>query len=796
MITGAHCLPQRLAAAILLVLSSALAACGPATSGLPQGNDRGITSPLAWPASVGQASQVAILRSGPARYVETRSHRAVTVAFDALDHAAATRDAAAYTLRSQSDPAYGAPVGATKVGSDQQAVGFDAARQTLVEARLHLLFPYPLQAGHDYQLDVSAAVPGRRVLPLVVRHAPDRVSGSIQANQVGYTPRARKLAYLGNWLGTAGPLPVDLPGFEVVDVASGETVLRGRAVLLAAADPWSGNDVWEADFSTLTAPGRYRLRVPGLGGSDVFTIAADVNDRVYRTLARLFYHSRNSTPVLAPWADPGFERPAGGIPADRDGAIADGVGSSPLGRGEPAGSRHAVSRGWFDAGDYGQYVPNAAPVWYQVGAGLDIAPDRFRDGDLDIPESGNGIPDVLDELEWGLDWLLSMQDPADGGVYFRIASRRWDETPPHEVAAPRLIAEKTTHATAAFAAACALHARLIRPYRPERAQRALDAARAAWQFLESHPQWPEEGQRYRNPPGIHAGEYADASARDNLLWAAAELHRATGEVRYREAYEAAAPQVGVDPSSGVSYRDLAIAALWAYVMSPADGADAAQRDRARRTLVDAADWYVRKAVEHPFRAPMHQHIGYVGWGSFARSTRATLPLLQAHRLTGAAKYLEWAWQTTNPQLGANPQGLSYVTGIGIRSPLHPLSKLSRFAHSRSPLPGIPVHGPHFRLPALWKEMAAVGQVYVPPGEPEGVSPRDAKDFAAAYPALRRYTDSAYLPPMSEPTIAEYAEAAVAFALLRDENLPWDATCGANCERAGDAGPLRRMSSGD
>jgi hypothetical protein len=93
-------------------------------------------------------------------------------------------------------------------------------------------------------------------------------------------------------------------------------------------------------------------------------------------------------------------------------------------------------------------------------------------------------------------------------------------------------------------------------------------------------------------------------------------------------------------------------------------------------------------------------------------------------------------------------------------------------------------------------MAAVGQVYVPPGEPEGVSPKDPKDFAAAYPALRRYTDSAYLPPMSEPTIAEYAEAAVAFALLRNEGLPWDATCGANCERAGDAGPLRRMSSGD
>ena len=67
-------------------------------------------------------------------------------------------------------------------------------------------------------------------------------------------------------------------------------------------------------------------------------------------------------------------------------------------------------------------MTNAAPVWYAIAAAHDLAPGNFRDGDLGIPESGNGIPDILDELEWGMDWALTMQDE-DGGVFWRIASR-------------------------------------------------------------------------------------------------------------------------------------------------------------------------------------------------------------------------------------------------------------------------------------------------------------------------------------------------------------------------------------
>jgi hypothetical protein len=745
--------------------------------------ERGIGSPLADNSS----RQVRALPQGSALWIETRSQRVLTLGFDAIDLSAATRDPAVYILTSTADPAYGVPLAAIRVGGDRQVVGFDDDKRPLPESRLHLLFPEPLRPGVEYRLDACAAPPPsqlpasgpdpRPCASIPVRYDPNQPSSSIQIDQVGYAPGSRKIAFLGNWLGSAGPLPLDAEEFEVLDAETGKPAFAGQARLSAAADPWSGNDVYEADFTALDRPGRYRLRVPGIGVSDAFAISANVYDAPYRAVMRLFYHSRNSTPVTAPWAEPGYERPKGGVPAGMDATFHRTVAGSPLSRGSPTdtspGARYPVQRGWFDAGDYGQYVPNAAPIWFLAGAALDLAPGRFSDGDFNIPESGNGIPDLLDELEWGLDWLLGMQDPADGGVWFRLASRSWDEGPPHRIRNPRLLAEKTTHATAAFAAACALHARLIRSYRPERAAQALSAAEAAWDFLQSHPQWPVEGQRYKNPPDVHAGDYADASAKDNLLWAAAELYRTTGEPRYRNAFERTLPRLKIDPTAGVSFKDFALAGLWAYLLADGEGKDPRWVAEARTNLIAAADWRIRKAKEHPFRAPAHQAIGLVGWGSFAVSTRATLPLLQAYRLTGKTEYLDWAWQSPHPQLGANPESICYLTGFGARSPRFPLSKLTRRDVSGQPLEGIPVLGPHFHLPALWDEMRAVNDSYLPPGKPAGPRPKNAADYADAYPVLRRYTDARGLPPMSEPTVADYAQVGLAFGLLRRGGLKKD-----------------------
>jgi len=640
------------------------------------------------------------------------------------------------------------------IGEDTQVVGFRGWHTPvpLAEKRIHVLLASPPVRGASCLVELKSAFSGARRQILVFE--PPQRSPAVQVNQLGFRPGQRKYAYVGAWLGTAGAMPVRAEGFEIVSL-DGQVAHEGKLILRSRADPWSGNDVWEADFSQLQRPGRYRVRVPGIGSSDPFPIHADPYREAYRTVMRVLYHSRNSTAIESPWAWPGHER-AGGIRPDLDGTFDQRVGNSFLGRGERPGERHVVTRGWFDAGDYGQYVPNAAPLWFVVSLGMDLDAGAFLDGDLRIPESGNGLADVLDELDWGFEWALSMQDPQDGGVYFRIASLRWDDGLPSSVLLPRLIAEKTTHATASFAALAAIHARLLAAARPERAQRAAKAAERAWEFIASHAAWPEEGSRYRNRPGVSAGEYSDTSSLDNRLWAAAELFRLTGKQKYLAFYEQNLPLVPLDPTGEVSYSHQAMAALWAYQATADDRRDPALVESARRAIVAGADWRARQMEGHPFRAPIHPDLALVGWGSFGHSARAVLSLAAGFKLTGDDRYRLAAWDAPAPQFGANPISLSFVTGLGARSPRYPLSKLSQYSDGGTALPGLPVNGPFARLPTPWPTTRAVVETY-----------RPAADPGAGYPFLRRYTDARHLPPMSEPTIAEVARIGIALALLRD-----------------------------
>jgi hypothetical protein len=225
-------------------------------------------------------------------------------------------------------------------------------------------------------------------------------------------------------------------------------------------------------------------------------------------------------------------------------------------------------------------------------------------------------------------------------------------------------------------------------------------------------------------------------------------------------------QVNIDPTAPVSYKDQGLAACWAMLMAGREGlrVEPGLRGRLRDTLIAGSDWLLRKSDENPYLAPIHQHIGFTGWGSFAHSSRAVLPLLQAHLLSGKEEYRHHAAEMTNIQLGANPQSLSYITGVGSRYPRHPLSKLSQYDDIGEPLAGIPVNGPHYHLPEIWNSTRRVNAAYLP-AEEAALDEQGMPRFGSAYPVMRRYVDSSLLPPMSEPTVTEYACTAVAFGLL-------------------------------
>ena len=719
----------------------------------------------------------------------TPSARVLSLRFEHLDHTSV--DAATLGLSSPTDPAFAAPVPVPAAGVDRAAVAVtESGRGAVVESRLHLLLPQPLLPGHDYQLDLSTlAAPSGVGLaePMVSVHFDDTaVSSSLKVNQIGYLPAATKLGVVGNWLGDLGPMPVDAPDFEVVDADTGTVVLSGGLVLRAADDVKSGEDVYTADFSALTTPGHYRLRVPGLGVSHAFRIGDDVYADVWRTTMRVFYHKRN-TDLTAPYADPGFER--AGIDPLLDAVHHPILAAYPLSAGEAPFDRRPVTGGWFDAGDYGQYIHNAAPVWGLIGLAMDLAPaGHFTDGELGIPESGNGIPDILDELRWGMDWAMQMQD-SDGGVYWRVSSASWDMGLPADVSEPRFLYEKTTRATAQFAAMAAIYARLIAPYDQADANAALAAAERAWDYADAAPAYPPEGELYQNPtdyPG--GGTYAVRSAKPDLLWAAAELYRSTGLPDYQDAYRDLLGEVSVD----LSAAPYGTFAHWAMTQAGHTARDILLVESARRAVMIAADTKLARAAQDAYRSPKHPAIELTGWGNFAISPIDALALLQGHHLSGEPVYLDAALQALDIILGANPQSRVYLTGIGADPVQDPLDRISLNDANAEPLAGLAVGGPTWHLNASREPFISVNAAYWPPAQPE-LSSDGEPDYAGAYPVQRRWIDDHELIAMNETTVREWAAVAVAFGLVRDATaLPEPAGTYAWTPGAGGSTTLYRL----
>ncbi len=686
--------------------------------------------------------------------------------------------AGVYTIQSPDDPNYQTAQTASRVGVDAQAVGtVDTGipgrnpSGTINEFRLHLLLPWPMQAGKHYTINYRDVRRDNGIYPTqattTIVYDPTIVNGSVQVNQIGYMPQAPKIAFVGNWLGTAGPMPVDQYTFQLVDAYTQTVVYQGSITPRAMNDMWSGNDVFVADFSSVMRTGRYYLNVPGVGRSYAFTIAPDVLDSVYRTTMRVLYHKRNSA-LVPPYADPGRER-RGGVPAQMDGVFVPDMYASPLYNGEQIGQYKKIEPGWFDAGDLGEYITNQSQVWGAVSAAMDLAaPGSFKDGELNIPESGNGIPDILDELAWGSRWALSMQDQRDGGVYRTICSASWDYVPPWQVAQPRYIFEKTTPATAQFAAMMAIYSRLIAPYDAYAASTARTAAIRAWDFVQTHVTWPAEGSRYYNPPSGGCGEYPLYSSKPPKLWAAAELYRLTGDAVYQQAFESILNTTPVDVSAW-TLEDVTNAA-WAMLMSQHANRDPYLTQQARNLIMMGANITRSRMNSHPFYSSNHPFMGWVGWHSFSGSVMAVHKLLMAYYITHDTNFQRLAWMSPNIELGSNPQNRSYITGIGYNGPVHPLDP-SVYDPYASYIRGEPVPGVTFHLPGFRQPYIAANNAYYPPDLVAGLTPAMDNTWRQIYPILRRYTDSSALIPMAEPTVREEALTGTAFALLRNANLP-------------------------
>ena len=328
---------------------------------------------------------------------------------------------------------------------------------------------------------------------------------------MGYLPGSPKIALVSSPAKT----------FEIRR-SSDEKLMFHGVLGPVSTDPLSGDTVQPADFSNLRRAGTYYIQIPGVGKSWNFSVGSNVFERTYYLAMRGFYGQRCGTAV-----DLGPEFPGDSHPACHlRGEFHPSSGKS--------GPRDNIG-GWHDAGDYGRYMVNSGVATGTLLWAWEIYGPRLKPIQLKIPETGNGTPDILNEVRWNLEWMLKMQD-TDGGAWHKQTSTHFPgfiapdkDSLPSEVIGTGSAPYKSTCATADLAAVAAIAARVYKPYDPQFAARALDAARRAWQWTEQYP-----NVIFRNPPGVTTGEYGDSNCADERLWAAAELWRTTGEAPYHQ----------------------------------------------------------------------------------------------------------------------------------------------------------------------------------------------------------------------------------------------------------------------
>jgi endoglucanase len=522
--------------------------------------------------------------------------------------------------------------------------------------------------GYAFCVDNVSLLGGEEEPP----YAPD-TGPRVRVNQVGYLPHGPKNATIVTDATEA--LAWALHAGDGTVVATGTTTPRG-------VDAASGQNVHTVDFAGVTAAGTGYTLVADSETSHPFDIAPDVYQRLRGDALQFFYIQRSGIAIDGELVGEQYARPAGHVgvapnTGDTDVPCQPGV----------CDYRLDVRGGWYDAGDHGKYVVNGGIATYQLlssyertkyavtaggGAGL-------GDSTLRVPERGNGVPDVLDEARWELEFLMRMQVPAGeelaGMAHHKIHDRNWTGIPmqPEDDPELRELHPPSTAATLNLAATTAQCARLYANYDAAFAAQCLASARRAWAAAQAHPDVYASGS-----DGNGGGAYSDDDVSDEFYWAAAQLYLTTGEAAFRDALEASPHHTG-DVFTTTGFNWPATAALGRLDLATIpNGLPATDRERLRESVVDAAGDYLSTLEDEAYGLPMPGHRNNYFWGSNSNILNNIVVLATAYDLTGDTTFRDGALQGTDYLLGRNALNHSYVTGWGERSPQNQHSRI--FAH--------------------------------------------------------------------------------------------------------------------
>lgn len=542
-------------------------------------------------------------------------------------------------------------------------------------------------------------------------------STAVHVNQLGYLPERAKISYLTQYAGTEGadkekPIDIDFSGvtsFRVVDAITGETRWEGTPALSKVCqgaegqvkpDRLSESRVWDLDFSAFREPGRYRIVVPGVGASLPFSISPKIYNHALGVLLRGAYHQRCGTALTAEWTrhvHPACHLDDALVPK-LDAYKKDQLDYFP----QDEGGKRPCPHGHHDAGDYGKYTTSGAAFAFFMLLPFEVMPEKMAFDASPLPENGNGIPDLIEEVKWELDWLSNMQDPADGGVHTIVKpdpTMSYEDSipgqPNPQFNKPRSVWWKDLPPTASFAAILARAARtpaFAQAY-PDDARVYLEKARKAWDFCLANAD--PDGTPNHVVGGHHYGAYQGAL--DDYCWAAVELWLTTGEQKYHDYFLAHfVPKTAwnwgwwpLEETAGLCTRAYAFGTRTdkdpAMLKACVDGGWGVL-DAARKTMDWQKNWATRVSMaEDPWR--------FGRWGWYFLSDISSYDLALGATLVPEPErsaFLQAACFNADQEFGNSADDMVSITGIGVKRPIDHVHQISRFSGLVEPVPGIPM----------------------------------------------------------------------------------------------------------
>ncbi|MFD2920185.1 glycoside hydrolase family 9 protein [Terrimonas rubra] len=474
--------------------------------------------------------------------------------------------------------------------------------------------------------------------------------------------------------------------FGIIDLDTRQNVFAGR-LTSGRKSPTADITGYAAEFSALKKNGYYAIQYKGQN-LDSFYIQPAVYHALSAGAIKSYYYQRASMPLLPQYAGK-WHRGAG----HPDTIVY--IHPSALGDTHPAGARIKSPGGWYDAGDYNKYIVNAGITMGTLLTAYEDFSGYYDTLSLNIPESGNGIPDIINEIIYNLRWMLTMQD-TDGGVFTKCTNAAFDGmVMPGITKDKRYVVKKSTAATLDFAAVTAQAARIMKamPGLRQLSDSCLTAANKAWQWAIKNPKlyYDQDAMNKQYQPAITTGGYGDKKLEDEWFWAAAELYITTRDtffLNYAQQYWQPVydlqgwPNVGMMGCYTLLKHATAVALPESFV------------SQLKQRLWQLADEYLAVQNKTAFATVMGYNAANYSWGSNAVAANQAMLLIKTYLLNGQTKYVHAALTNLEYLTGRNATEYSFITGFGKKTPMYPHHRPSAADGITEPVPGFLVGGPN------------------------------------------------------------------------------------------------------